>query len=75
MHGHMNVKLTNVCDKINEVNTYSNILGSIGFTSSVATLGAARRHISTSLIVITMPSERMSDNMSLHDLTITSPYT
>ena len=75
MQGNMNVKLNKICDNINEENTYSNILGSIGFTSSVATLGAARRHISTSLIVITMPSERMSDNISLHDLTITSPYT
>lgn len=36
-------------------------------------LGDARRHISTSLIVMTMPSERMSDNMSLHELTIISP--
>lgn len=36
-------------------------------------LGDARRHVSTNLIVITIPSERMSDNMSLHELTITSP--
>jgi hypothetical protein len=69
----MTLKANKIHNYIIQVNTYSNILGNIGLTSSVAMLGDARRHISTSLIVMTMPSERMSDNISLHELTIISP--
>ena len=53
--------------------THSNILGNMGLTNSVAILGAARMHISTNLMVITMPSDLISDNMPLQELITISP--